>query len=132
MHNLYYFRYPDQVKEIKITEEVSGGVKVSDAGTVNSAPGVTAKAIVAVKQTPSTYRRINDALTIMTGLLAIILVVKNTLIGAGIITVDRQECITEPLKHAMYRSVKDLCTCLCFRSWQSRRAEEFFHFVLTK
>ncbi len=50
--------------------------------------GVTAKALVPVKQTPSTYRRINDALTILTGLLAIILVVKNTLLGTGILTIE--------------------------------------------
>ena len=69
-------RYPDEERDVDIKQS-----------TTYENNGVTAKAVIAVKQTPSTYRRLNDTLTIMTGLLAIILVVKNTLLGAGIITI---------------------------------------------
>ncbi len=68
-------RYPDEPRDISIPS--------SDGAT----SGVTTKALVPVKQTPSNYRRLNDTLTILTGLLAVILVVKNTLLGTGILTI---------------------------------------------
>ncbi len=64
-----YYRYPSEKKDINLADLEAAG------------KNGTATTVIAVKQTPGTYRRLNDALTIMTGLLAIILVVKNTLLG---------------------------------------------------